>query len=742
LHHRKAEGELYKDPVQNTKVVFPSTQQIYLTQPHMDPPGHEGAKDLVALRRRADGRTAWVLHELVDASELGLRITPIAGKGLGVVAERQFASGERVLAEAPLFAWASTANSSGAHDWEALQCRVDELDDESWRDFTALCDKLQARSKDARSIWNSNSFPMEDVMADGHAAARDGVVRSGVYRICSRINHACRPNCFAAWSTALGRQTVHALRNIARGEELSVAYVGGAEAGPRACRQRLLSDKYHFACTCAACSLTGDALQQSEERQRRIHEIHGLLLRSPSDLAALVREHVSLMRAEGLPPVWGKAGIILAIVQLKTDGDIAAAGEMAATGADIAKRALGTDSSSYVRFAALAKAFAAAVPTAQPDAERAQTAPPRSGRQRSRDTFARAAAVADRSVASAARGDTAAVADPSDGSVDDNEAPRVATYEVGEGEQSYERAPAEGWCEAVSGPRDLRFGLLSHRQRYAHRIWPAAQVLARHLDAHPEEVAGRAVLEIGAGAALPSVVAALLGARAVLVTDYPDERMLHNMRRNVQHNVPPAAAARTSVVGYDWKTSPSALLERLAELSPCADGHGRTAGGGGAFELILLADLLYECEHEPILRAVAACLAADGTAGADACAASGGGSDGAAAAPRARALLTFQVHDHCQLARQMAFFELAPGFGLAGRRMSTVTVGRQFENDDEEEPTEEGEDDVTAQVQMWELGLAKPAAVGKGGGGGDGGGGGGGGGGGKKKTKGGARAAG
>lgn len=35
------------------------------------------------------------------------------------------------------------------------------------------------------------------------------------------------PNCFAAWSATLGAQTLHALSDVASGEELCVAYVRG-----------------------------------------------------------------------------------------------------------------------------------------------------------------------------------------------------------------------------------------------------------------------------------------------------------------------------------------------------------------------------------------------------------------------------------------------------------------------------------------------------------------------------------
>ena len=282
-------------------------------------------EDLVWLSRRADGRTLWQLCEKVETSHLGFEVRPLPGKGLGVIVTRiaSFARGERILCEEPLIAWRSSPGPSGTHDWNSLESQVEA--DTRRDDFYSLCDKFSdsgnGLAKTARGIWNSNSFPMEDIIADGLAAAKDGVHRSAVYRLCSRINHSCRPNCFAAWNALLGRQTLHALRDIGQGEELTVAYVGGAEAGVRASRRQMLADKYHFDCACEACSLKvvtatlnsrllpptppllssplldyprlslatryylptqGDALAHSERRQSRMHGIHAQLPSAPA----------------------------------------------------------------------------------------------------------------------------------------------------------------------------------------------------------------------------------------------------------------------------------------------------------------------------------------------------------------------------------------------------------------------------------------------------------------------------
>ena len=81
------------------------------------------------------------------------------------------------------------------------------------------------------------------------------------------------------------------------------------------------------------------------------------------------------------------------------------------------------------------------------------------------------------------------------------------------------------------------------------------------------DAAGNArVLELGAGAALPSLCAALLGARTVLVTDYPDARMLENTAHNLDVNLPGPLRRRVRACGYDWSRPASRLLDELRAL--------------------------------------------------------------------------------------------------------------------------------------------------------------------------------
>ena len=391
------------------------------------------------------------------------------------------------------------------------------------RDFYHLCDKrsFDGTPKSVAGIWNSNSFKAEDVLGKD---AVNGSNRSCVFRICSRFNHACKPNCHVAWNASLGKQTVHVLADVDPGTELTIAYIAGAEAADRASRQALLSAKYLFTCQCGACGCgSTPALEASDARMRRIATIHTALAASPKEdeLLRLVEEQLELMRTEGVPLIWARAGMLLAIVHLKRISRYEDAAKWAERGAAHARLALGDDSSAFSSSRRSPKSLLPQQPLPRP--------PPRPPARHAVTPSASQAAT------------TSSLNDAQERSAaDDAEAPDAVDL--------FERGPAEGWDELVEGPRTLRFHLVTARARYADKIWPAAQVLARWLEANPELVSGRRVLEIGAGAALPSVVAGLLGARATVASDYPDRRMI----QNIAPTSSPIYRSRCALVPWRW----------------------------------------------------------------------------------------------------------------------------------------------------------------------------------------------
>ena len=111
---------------------------------------------------------------------------------------------------------------------------------------------------------------------------------------------------------------------------------------------------------------------------------------------------------------------------------------------------------------------------------------------------------------------------------------------------------------------------------YWAELWPSGIVLARHVERLV--AAGERVLELGCGLGLPSVTAALGGAR-VLATDWSSDA-LELLRRNAGAN---RAVLETSLVRWDD-----------ADL----------IAASGPWDWVLAADLAYERRNVPLLASL------------------------------------------------------------------------------------------------------------------------------------------
>jgi predicted nicotinamide N-methyase len=158
--------------------------------------------------------------------------------------------------------------------------------------------------------------------------------------------------------------------------------------------------------------------------------------------------------------------------------------------------------------------------------------------------------------------------------------------------------PAEEWVEEVLAfdgldvviqrpPDPFAEGLIDMEMYDAHgelpywaELWPSAVALARTL--RSRQLGGKRVIELGCGLALPSIVAALQGAR-VLATDLQPDA-LDAARLNAEAN-----GVELELMTLDWR-----VLEPIAERVP--------------FDLVLCADVLYEDHMVDSLLAVVTAL--------------------------------------------------------------------------------------------------------------------------------------
>jgi len=153
--------------------------------------------------------------------------------------------------------------------------------------------------------------------------------------------------------------------------------------------------------------------------------------------------------------------------------------------------------------------------------------------------------------------------------------------------------------------------------------WNASRSFASFLD-KANLCRDRTVLELGAGGALPSIIAVLSGATKVVITDYPDPPLIENIRYNVAENV--SSQDRISVEGYIWGQD----TKPLQDLLPL---------GQIGFDIIILSDLIFNhSQHDALLNTCKQSLSNDSSA----------------------CVLVFYTHHRPHLAhRDMEFFEKA-----------------------------------------------------------------------------------
>ncbi len=89
----------------------------------------------------------------------------------------------------------------------------------------------------------------------------------GIYPTICLINHSCLPNAHNSWNSDTKGETIHAIRHINAGEEITISYDKG---GPSDSRRTHLKDAFEFDCNCSVCSLPLPELQIIDARRLQI----------------------------------------------------------------------------------------------------------------------------------------------------------------------------------------------------------------------------------------------------------------------------------------------------------------------------------------------------------------------------------------------------------------------------------------------------------------------------------------
>jgi hypothetical protein len=231
-------------------------------------------------------------------------------KGFGLFASQHIARGKRMLAEQPLISidnkgpdiLAAAAKLSSSQRRVLLELSLNEANKSilsliyaTWKSFPALGSVLQNR--DILNIFYNNNFALGD---------EDD--RRAVFPTVARINHSCVPNAQGNFNTNLGTFTIHALRDIATQEEITISYLGD-QLALRQARQAHLQRGYGFACGCELCAASPGRQEASHGRRSRLHEqlkafaerqLPATALDGAAEESHLIRAMISVYEEDGI----------------------------------------------------------------------------------------------------------------------------------------------------------------------------------------------------------------------------------------------------------------------------------------------------------------------------------------------------------------------------------------------------------------------------------------------------------
>jgi hypothetical protein len=139
-----------------------------------------------------------------------------------------------------------------------------------------LATKLKALPKASQrqflSLHNKSpgSYPFSTIFTTNALPCGSNNVGGGVYPTICLINHSCIPNSYHNWNPNEKHETIHAIRPIKAGEEITIAYEHG---GTSTERRASLKKSFGFDCSGHRCSGSSSELQESDARRRSIQSL-------------------------------------------------------------------------------------------------------------------------------------------------------------------------------------------------------------------------------------------------------------------------------------------------------------------------------------------------------------------------------------------------------------------------------------------------------------------------------------
>lgn len=201
-----------------------------------------------------------------ERAEFPYKLVHMPSKGgLGAIADRKIYAGEPIVVDYSLVVIFANLDNIELEKWaERLKYMVDLLPFKGRELFA----KQHGVGHDVMS-WVVSAFqrnifasPQDNDESGGCAFAPEPAY----------LNHDCRPNVGYRFNNETLQVDMHALRDIAPDEELTISYINLFH--PREKRQQHLRETYGFKCGCSQCSLGPDESNASDQRLELIRDLY------------------------------------------------------------------------------------------------------------------------------------------------------------------------------------------------------------------------------------------------------------------------------------------------------------------------------------------------------------------------------------------------------------------------------------------------------------------------------------
>ncbi|KAF2708047.1 SET domain-containing protein [Pleomassaria siparia CBS 279.74] len=228
----------------------------------------------------------------------GYQVTPLPGRGLGLIANASYARGDLIMSEVPLLLSSLSLEKSNL------------TDDEQAHLYRAAVSRLPIKSR--KMVMNLHGHPDPKSIRDRFNANAFNVFDfAGMFPAIARTNHDCRPNAAFHFDKNTFMHKIQTVRDIKPGEEITISYLSHYLDSTE--RTRRMHDHWGFKCTCHLCSSSKYQITASDDRLRRIRRLEILIYQAHSgaggstDSVSLAEELISLYREEGLDGALARA---------------------------------------------------------------------------------------------------------------------------------------------------------------------------------------------------------------------------------------------------------------------------------------------------------------------------------------------------------------------------------------------------------------------------------------------------